>query len=86
MSNQNMLNWLKFATGVTILGAFLISLVKYLFFAEHTQDDEYSRRELIGLIINAVMLIIGYFFGSSKSSQEKTDAMIANNETKKSTK
>lgn len=36
--------------------------------------DDGLRQALIGI----VMLMVGYYFGSSKDSQKKTDAMIAN--------
>jgi uncharacterized membrane protein YfcA len=36
--------------------------------------DDGLRQALIGI----VMLMVGFYFGSSKDSQKKTDAMIAN--------
>jgi hypothetical protein len=33
---------------------------------------------LVQVLTNIVLLMVGFYFGSSKDSQKKTDAMIAN--------
>jgi hypothetical protein len=33
---------------------------------------------LVQVLTNIVLLMVGFYFGSSKESQKKTDAMIAN--------
>lgn len=71
---------ISLALGV-VIGLFIMSLM--LFFIVIPKENESALNMLIGAVIAAFSGIIGYYFGSSKGSAEKTAAIISAGEAAK---
>lgn len=63
-------NWLFYLVGILILvGFFLLST--FLIFKVTPEGNKDMVKDILATLRDAIMIIIGYFYGSSKSSAEK---------------
>lgn len=63
---------MAFCVGVTILGTFVV-MVLALIYVPIPDGNRDSLTILIGIVSGGVGTIVGYYFGSSKGSQKKSD-------------
>ena len=63
---------MAFLVGTVVMGTFMI-MVLALIYIPIPPDNRDSLTLLIGIIAGGVGTIVGYYFGSSKGSQKKSD-------------
>jgi len=68
----NKVDLMAFCVGVTILSTFVI-MVLALIYVPIPEGNRDSLTILIGIVSGGVGTIVGYYFGSSKGSQKKSD-------------
>lgn len=67
-------NWLFYLVGILILvGFFTLSTFLILKVVPETNKD--MIKDILATLRDALMIIIGYFYGSSKSSSDKNDTI-----------
>jgi len=70
---------IQFSTMQLVLGSIIValffSIIGLLFFFEPPYENLQIINILIGSVCGAFVTIISYYFGSSKGSQDKTEAM-----------
>jgi hypothetical protein len=72
---------MAFLVGLTVMGVFLI-MVLALIYVPIPSENRDSLTLLIGIVSGGVGTIVGYYFGSSKGSQKKSDLIEKITETK----
>lgn len=72
---------MAFCVGVTILGTFVLMVLALIYIPIPVGNRD-SLTILIGIVSGGVGTIVGYYFGSSKGSQKKSDLIEKITETK----
>lgn len=70
MAKTGKTDWLMYASGVTALLAFILVVVSAIFI-KSTQENPLFH-QLMGIIEGVALTIFAYYFGTSKSSSDKT--------------
>lgn len=63
-------DWLMYAAGITGLGTFILMVCAVIFMPDVTKNSLFH--QLMGIIEGVALTVFAYYFGTSKSSQEKT--------------
>lgn len=69
-------DWIKIATGITILLMWVVTNLLVLLHPALRNDP--AAMQILAVVNGAMTFLIGYYFGSSKSSQDKTDILSKN--------
>lgn len=67
---------MQFFVGVTVMGIFYMLIYALIFRAIPSENKEMFNHA-IGLVEGAVMLVVGFYYGSSKGSAKKDEALQA---------
>lgn len=63
-------DWLMYASGVTALSTFILMVVAVIFVKEVKENSLFH--QLMGIIEGVALTVFSYYFGTSKSSADKT--------------
>ncbi|MAX80337.1 MAG: hypothetical protein CL843_09195 [Crocinitomicaceae bacterium] len=74
MAKAGKSDWLMYASGITALGVFLFMVIAVILNSKFELgiDDSPLFHQLMGIIEGASLSVFGYYFGTSKSSSDKT--------------
>lgn len=70
---------MQFFVGITVMGIFFI-LIQALIYRDIPPNNKEMFNHAIGLVEGAVMLVVGFYYGSSKGSAKKDEALKAKDE------
>lgn len=70
MAKTGKQDWLMYVTGIVALGAFSLMVYAVIFIDEIQENTMFH--QLMGIIEGVVLTIFAYYFGTSKSSNDKT--------------
>lgn len=68
---------LQKAAGVTALGSFILMIVAVIWRMEGSESPLFH--QLMGIIEGVALSVFGYYFGTSKSSSDKTKLLVGKN-------
>jgi len=70
---------MQFFVGITVMGIFYL-LIYALIYREIPEANKDMVNHAIGLVEGAVIMVVGFYYGSSKGSAKKDDALAAKDE------
>lgn len=70
---------MQFFVGISVMGIFFM-LIQALIYRAIPEANKDMVNHAIGLVEGAVIMVVGFYYGSSKGSQKKDDALKAKDE------